>query len=236
MRSFLAAILVLFTFQHYLAQTDSIKQQRIDSLTLKLAADSAHNYRFKKLRPYANIDSRNSFVETNLTNLSGFQLGVIVNEYHTFGIGLYTLTRFSKKNSPFSAIAEFNRFGYINAFYEYFLLNKRYLEIDLPFEIGAGGFQAKLRDTTATGLNKIEKWFMPLGAGVKLIAKPIRWIGISTMVGYRYIPYKQNLIDYDGLYYSLGVWIDFRGIYRDIKYYGRIKKNYRRNVQAILLN
>ncbi|MBL7918961.1 MAG: hypothetical protein JNJ40_01525 [Bacteroidia bacterium] len=236
MRSFLAAIFVLFVFHSSIAQNDSIKKIKIDSLTQKLMADSAHNYRFKKIRPYANIDSRNSFVESNLTNLSGFQLGVIVNEYHTFGIGLYTLTKFSKKNSPFSAIAEFNRFGYINAFYEYFLLNRKHLEIDLPFEIGAGGFQAKLRDTTATGLNKIEKWFMPLGAGVKLIAKPIRWIGLSTMIGYRYIPYKQDLIDYDGLYYSLGVWVDFRGIYRDIKYYGRIKKKYRSDVDQILLN
>ncbi|MBA3680088.1 MAG: hypothetical protein H0W73_02710 [Bacteroidetes bacterium] len=236
MRYFLAVIIVLFLFENSFSQNDSIKKQKIDSLTKKLIVDSAHTYRFKKLRPYANIDSRNSFLTTNLTNLSGFQLGVIVNEYHTFGFGLYTLTKFSKTNTPLSAVSEFNRFGYINAFYEYFLLNRRYLEIDLPFEIGVGGFQAKLRDTSATGLSKIEKWFVPLGAGVKFIAKPVRWIGISSMIGYRYIPYKQSLLDYDGLYYSLGVWVDFRQIYRDIKYLGLQKKKYRRDVQQVLLN
>ncbi len=77
---------------------------------------------------------------------------------------------------------------------------------------------------------------MPLGAGAKFIVKHIRWVGISTMIGYRYIPYKQNLLDYDGLYYSLGIWVDFRQIYRDIKYYGVQKKRYRNKVKAILAN
>ncbi len=236
MRYFFAVILVLFLSGNLFSQSDSIKNQKIDSLSKKLMADSAHIYRFKKLRPYANIDSRNSFLTSNLTNLSGFQLGVIVNEYHTFGFGLYTLTKFSKTNTPLSAISEFNRFGYINTFYEYFLLNRKYFEIDLPFEIGIGGFQARLRDTTATGLSNISKWFVPLGAGVKFIAKPVRWIGLSSMIGYRYIPYKQSLLDYDGLYYSLGIWVDFRQIYRDIKYLGVRKKKYRKDVHDLLLN
>ncbi len=236
MRIFFAFIATLLFLQISFAQSDSLKKQKVDSLTKKLVLDSLHTYRFKKLRPYANVDSRNSFVTSNLTNLSGFQLGVIVNEYHTFGFGIYTLTKFSKSNSPLNAISEFNRFGYVNVFYEYFLLNKRYLEIDLPFEVGVGGFKANLRDTSATGLSKIEKWFVPLGAGVKFIVKPARWIGISSMIGYRYIPYKQNLLDYDGLYYSLGVWVDFRQIYRDIKYLGIQKKKYRRDVQNVLLN
>lgn len=236
MKFFILLISALLFFQISFAQNDSIKKHKIDSLTKKLAKDSLHTFRFKKLRPYANIDSRNSFNTTNLTNLSGFQFGVIVNEYHTFGFGLYTLTKFSKHNSPLNAISKFNRFGYVNTFYEYFLLNRRYLEIDLPFEIGVGGFKAQLRDTLATGLNNISKWFVPLGAGVKIIVKPVRWIGISSMIGYRYIPYKQNLLDYDGLYYSLGVWMDFRQIYRDIKYYGFQKKKYHEQVNAILLN
>lgn len=236
MRIFFAFITTLLFIQISFAQSDSLTKQKVDSLTKKLVLDSLHTYRFKKLRPYANIDSRNSFVPSNLTNLSGFQLGIIVNEYHTFGLGLYTLTKFSKSNSPLNAISEFNRFGYVNVFYEYFLLNRRYLEIDLPFEVGVGGFKANLRDTSATGISNISKWFVPLGAGVKFIVKPARWIGISSMIGYRYIPYKQNLLDYDGLYYSLGVWIDFRQIYRDIKYYDVQKKKYRRDVQNVLLN
>jgi hypothetical protein len=56
------------------------------------------------------------------------------------------------------------------------------------------------------------------------------------MISYRYIPYNQNLLDFDGLCYSLGIWVDFRQIYRDIKYYGVQKKRYRNKVKAILAN
>jgi hypothetical protein len=235
MRSFFTIIFVLFLFRSSFAQQYFTSKIKIDSLTKKLEVDSAHTYRFKKLRPYLNADSRNSFNPTNLTNISGLQYGVRVNEFHTFGIGLYTLSRFSTNNNPIQAIYKVDRLGYMNVFYEYILLNKRYYRITLPFEVGVGGFQGKSLDTLATRTS-ISKLFVPLGAAAKFVVKPVKWIGISTMIGYRYIPYKQNLIDYDGLYYSLGIWVDFRQIYRDIKYYGVQKKRYRRNVKAILAN
>lgn len=235
MRSFLSIIFVLFLLSPSFAQQYFTSKIKIDSLTKKLEADSAHTYRFKKLRPYLNADSRNSFNPTNLTNISGLQYGVRVNEFHTFGIGLYTLSRFSTNNTPIDAVSKINRLGYVNVFYEYILLNKKYYRVTLPFEVGAGGFQGRSLDTLST-YTYISKIFMPLGAGAKFIVKPIRWVGISTMIGYRYIPYKQNLLDYDGLYYSLGIWVDFRQIYRDIKYYGVQKKRYRSKVKAILAN
>ncbi|MDO9001219.1 MAG: hypothetical protein Q7W45_15755 [Bacteroidota bacterium] len=205
----------------------------IDSLTKKLEEDSAHTYRFKKLRPYLNIDSRNSFNRVNPTSFSGLQYGVRVNEFHTFGMGLYTLTKFSFNNTPIDAILKINRLGYINVFYEYMLLNKKYFRITFPFEIGVGGFQGQLQDTLSQGIN-ISKLIMPMGASAKFIVKPVRWFGISSMIGYQYIPYRQTLINYDGLYYSLGIWIDFRLIYRDVKYFKFQKKKYRRAVKSVL--
>jgi hypothetical protein len=233
MRFFLFVIQLFFLFQISLGQQYFRSKIILDSLKLKLEADSANTYRFKKLRPYLNIDSRNSFNRTNLTNISGLQYGVRVNEYHTFGFGLYTLSPFSNNNTPIDAIYKVNRLGYVNVFYEYILLNKKYYRITFPFEVGVGGFQGKSLDTLSTASN-ISKLFVPLGAGVKFIVKPIKWLGVSSMIGYRYIPYKQDLLDYDGLYYSLGIWIDFRQIYRDVKYYKFQKKRYRRNVNAVI--
>lgn len=235
MRFLVSLIFIFSIFQIVVAQQYIPSKIKIDSLTKKLEADSAHTYRFKKLRPYLNADSRNSFNPTNLTNISGLQYGVRVNEYHTFGIGLYTLSRFSTNNTPIDAIFKINSLGYMNLFYEYILLNKKYYRLSLPFEVGVGGFEGKSLDTLSTKTN-ILKLFVPLGAAAKFVVKPVRWMGISTMIGYRYIPYKQNLVDYDGLYYSVGVWVDFRQIYRDIKYYGVQKKRYRRQVKAILAN
>ena len=235
MRFLVSLIFIFSIFQIVVAQQYIPSKIKIDSLTKKLEADSAHTYRFKKLRPYLNADSRNSFNPTNLTNISGLQYGVRVNEYHTFGIGLYTLSRFSTNNTPIDAIFKINSLGYMNLFYEYILLNKKYYRLSLPFEVGVGGFEGKSLDTLSTKTN-ILKLFVPLGAAAKFVVKPVRWMGISTMIGYRYIPYKQNLVDYDGLYYSVGVWVDFRQIYRDIKYYGVQNKRYRRQVKSILAN
>ncbi|MBA2611107.1 MAG: hypothetical protein H0U95_03995 [Bacteroidetes bacterium] len=235
MRCFLATITALLFLQISFAQTDTLKKHKIDSLTLKLEQDSIHTFRFKKLRPYVNIDSQSSFKSSNHTIMGVYQAGVIVNEYHTFGLGFYNLTNFSKNNTSIDALYKVKQFSFVNIFYEYFLMNKRFLEIDTPFEIGVGGFQAQVNDSASNGIN-ISKLFVPLGAGVKFIVKPVRWIGLSSMIGYRYIPYKQNILGYAGFFYSFGVWIDFRQIYRDIKYYGVQKKRYRRSVNSILAN
>ncbi len=235
MRYFVSIVFVLSSFQFSFAQQYFTSKILIDSLTKKLEADSAQTYRFKKLRPYLNADSRNSFNPTSLTNISGLQYGLRVNEFHTFGIGLYTLSRFSTNNKLINAVSKINRLGYVNVFYEYILLNKKYYRVTLPFELGAGGFQRRLLDTLST-YTYTSKIFMPLGAGAKFIVKPIKWVGISSMISYRYIPYNQNLLDFDGLCYSLGIWVDFRQIYRDIKYYGVQKKRYRNKVKAILAN
>ena len=234
MKFLVSLIFIFLSFQISVAQQYFYSKAKIDSLTKKLEADSFKTYRFKKLRPYLNVDSRNSFNPTNLTNISGIHYGVRVYEYHTFGIGLYTLSRFSSNNTPIDAI-KINSLGYVNVFYEYILLNKKYYRVSFPFEVGAGGFQGQLLDSTSTRI-VISRLFMPLGAGAKFIVKPLKWIGISSMIGYRYIPYIQNILDYDGLYYSLGIWIDFRQIYRDTKYYGLQKTRYRRHVRTILSN
>jgi hypothetical protein len=83
-------------------------------------------------------------------------------------------------------------------------------------------------------IQKTSSLICPIGAGFKFIVKPIKWVGISSMIGYRYIYKKETFLNYDGLYYSIGLWLDFRQIYRDIKYYKIQKRNYKRQVNNIL--
>lgn len=235
MKFLILILLTFFSFSFYFCQIDSLKQIKIDSLKLILEKDSIHTYRFKKLRPYIDIDRRNSFSNKNPNDLSGLQLGVIVNEYHTFGFGLYTISKYAKNFNPINSIYKVNQFGYANVFYEYFLLNKKYFEIKLPFEIGIGGFKAQLKDSVAF-IQKTSSIIFPVGAAFKFIVKPIKWAGISSMIGYRYIYKKETFLNYDGLYYSIGIWLDFRQIYRDIKYYKIQKRNYRKQINNLLYN
>lgn len=235
---FFVALSLLFAFGYNsYTQTDSIRQHKIDSLTLKLQRDSLHTFRFKTLRPYGNIDNRNSFIKNRPANFNGYQLGVIVNEYHTFGIGFYRLNSATRINSPVKEGYKLRALRYNTVFYEYMLVNKRYFEVDLPFELGYGSYQVRYTDSAAAIYDKnIYPSFLPLSAGIKFIGKPVRWIGLSVMVGYRYFIEEKRILDFNNLFFPLGIWIDFRQVYRDIKYYGVQKKRYRRAVKELVTN
>jgi len=97
----------------YFSQVDSLKQKEIipeshqtisreqhrtiDSLTVQLKKDSAHIYRFQKLRPYLSIDNRNSFINNKPVNFKGIQFGVILHENQILALGFYAMSQNSKK-------------------------------------------------------------------------------------------------------------------------------------------
>jgi len=230
---FVSALLIILLAQLSFSQNHFLKKQKLDSLRAQLTADSVHTFRFKKIRPYGNIDNRNSFNKPS--NFTGYQLGVIVNEYHTFGLGLYYLN--SAPNASIATLRRgyrLSRLGYSTVFYEYLLYNKKHFEIDLPFEIGYGEYRARIVDTLNTKYNEgFVRSYLPLSAGVKFIARPIRWIGFSVMVGYRHFFEKKQVLDFNGFYFPLGVWVDLRQVYRDIKYYAFQKKRYKREVKKV---
>jgi hypothetical protein len=72
-----------------------------------------------------------------------------------------------------------------------------------------------------------------LGAATKIILKPVRWIGLSIMGGYRYVFEEKANLNLDGAYYSFGVWVDIRQIYRDIKFYGFQKRKYKMEIHKL---
>jgi hypothetical protein len=75
-----------------------------------------------------------------------------------------------------------------------------------------------------------------MGAGLQLVLKPFRWIGFCAAGGYRYVADKNVKTNFNGLYYSYGLWLDVRQIYRDIKFYGVIKKAHKHAVHEIMMN
>jgi hypothetical protein len=234
MKFFSVFLLLLFCLPVLLAQNDSIKQRKKDSLRLKLTNDSLHTYRFKKLRPYGNIDNRTSLLRKRPSNFNGYQLGFIVNEYHTFGVGFYRLNSATRLNSSVKAGYNLRSLNYNTVFYEYLLVNKKYFEIDLPFELGYGTYKARYSNNVGVDFSRnISSFFVPAGAGVKFVGKPVRWVGISLMAGYRYFIEKNSILDFNDLYFPIGIWVDFREIYRDIKYFGFQKKRYNRAIKSL---
>ncbi len=236
---------IIFLF-FFLSVSIFYSQTRLDSLKLKFKKDSAHTYRFKKIRPWLAIDQRNSWIKNAKglqrisVTINGLQLGVIIKEKHTVGLGFYTMNGTSQK--PVKISDGDNKITYQELLlkytmlnYQYVIVNTRFFELDLPLEVGIGRYIYNLKDETQTVLLWREAGPVKLtGGGVTIVLKPLKWIGLRGMAGYRIVALnKRTNLNFNGFYYSYGVWIDLRQIYRDIKFYGFIRPKYRKKVKAI---
>jgi len=218
------------------AQQIDPNQNAIDSLNKKLKQDSIHTYRPLRWRPYASYDKRNSFLRDLPVNYRGVQLGFIFKESHTMGIGGYEINQ--KANREIYATDNQNNdvsiniyLKYLTLFYQYRLINQRFFEIDIPIELGAGTSHVRVEKAIdGDFIENLNKPIFPIGGGLQLILKPVRWIGVSFMGGYRYVGETYKNLNFNGTYYSIGVWVDIRQIYRDIKFYGYQKREYRTQI------
>jgi len=214
------------------AQLDTVRERLIDSLTAKLKADSIHTFRPKNFRFYAHIDNRSSFVKPS--NFNGYQLGLKLYETHIFGLGFYRLNRAEDVSLAITNGYQLRSLNYNTIFYQKILRKERYYEVDFLLELGLGVYRARISDTIRADYNRqIMAGFIPMSSSIKFIAKPKRWFGISVALGYAKFLEKQNLLDFDGFYFPIGLWLDLRQVYREIKYYGFQKKRYRREVWKI---
>lgn len=114
------------------------------------------------------------------------------------------------------------------------IIDKRFFELDIPLEIGLGSYHISLEDTFAHKIITDKRGGVSLTAGgVNVILKPVKWIGVSGTAGYRLALDKNPNLNFSGAYYSVGLWIDLRQIYRDTRFYGFTRKNYRKHIKSL---
>jgi hypothetical protein len=223
------------------------KQLRTDSLKAKFQKDSAHTYRFKKVRPTIGIDQRNSWIKNERSDkripvsINGFQAGIILYEKHTIGIGLYNISEGSKKAVKLTDNNNVIRYEelyirYATLYYEYVIFDTRFFEMHMPIELGLGKYVYNLKDESRSQLLWQEQGPARIsGGGIEIILKPLKWVGVSGLAGYRFAALnKKTNLNLNGFYYAYGVWIDLRQVYRDIKFFGFQRPKYRKKVKAIL--
>lgn len=237
-------LFILVTIKVYTAsaQSDTIaktaKQFKIDSLSKKFKKDSSHLYRFQKVRPYLAIDNRNSFIKDVPVNVKGIQFGVILHERHTVAIGFYGINASASKNVKTKIGDEdvliTTKLNYMTLFYQFALIDKRYYEIDIPFEFGLGGFDIKATSQKdGRVLRDTKGGIIPFGTGLTFVFKPFKQIGISSTFGYRFVAQKYANLNFNGAYYSIGIWVDLRQCYRDTRFYGFMRPKYKKRVKRI---
>ena len=233
-KNYLILLLVLFHSSLFAQKITETQLQQCDSLRNKLKADSLHIYRFQKYRPYVNIDQRNSFIRNAPIKVNGIQLGTLVKEKHVIGLGGYAITTTSKQkvkikmNKNIDVHRELDM-NYLTFFYQYVAIDKRYFELDFQAEFGVGKFDLKLYDfKTNNLLISRSAGMLVSGVGPILVIKPLKWIGITGMAGYRFCFEKNTNLNFNGVFYSYGVWLDIRQIIRDVDYHLVKKRRYRK--------
>jgi hypothetical protein len=237
-------LLLLFFCTVSLAQ----KKREIDSLRTKLSKDSAHIYRYQKIRPVLRIDNRDSYIKNKFGSknvplyVNGIQLDVIYKVRHTIGVCGYTITNSSKfrelKDNSGTLTYQDLDLAYGTFYYQYAIISHRFFEVDLPLEVGLGKYHYYLKDDNKNPIPGHQEYdFMKLaGAGIKVILKPLRWVGLSVSGGYRLTWVAKNSdMDMNSFYSTFGIWVDLRQIIRDSRYYLIKRPKYRKQIRQLQL-
>lgn len=221
-----------FTVLSFAALSQDLKQQQIDTLNARFRKDSAEIFGFKKIRPFVNYHERNSIGNPKIVNFFGPQIGMLVKERHITGFGIYFSSPNTKKpvhviDETADALKKIN-ITYMTAFYQYILIQSRYVELHTPLETGYGVLKYTYSDLGGHTYKGGDHNFAMAAAGVQVIVKPLKWLGLSGICGYRAA--QETVIN--GYFYAVGVWIGLKPLLMDIKYLQR-KKTYRRDLKKV---
>jgi len=189
-------------------------------------------------RPQFRIDNRTIFSNKQLINISGFDAGVTLKEKLRVTLGYYSLSASnltSLNKSIGSVLYNANyrlNYGALNL--EFIYKNTRFFSLGMPVEIGFGQNTLKYKSTESETEAESNKGMVLLTYfGLSGTFKPIRWIGLKVSVGYKKTVFNQlKGLNFDGIYTSVGLAIDFREIIRDGRMYS-LKKRYRKNFNSI---
>jgi hypothetical protein len=210
-----------------------------DSLHTLLIKDSAHIYRFRKVLPMAAIDQRNSYINKTPVNINGFQIGVNLFEKHTLGLGFYSIigsTHHTKTVSDKNEVLNRNlNLSYMTIFYYYPIVDRRYWEFGFPVEAGGGVYKIDVTDQnnkSYKGYPKPDAGMFVFGTGLSLTIKPIRWLGLNGMAGFRKVSDSNPNLNLNGFFYCYGVVVYVHQITMDYKFYKK-KKAYQQALKMI---
>jgi hypothetical protein len=126
--------------------------------------------------------------------------------------------------------------GYVTLFYQYLLLDRRYIEIGVPLEIGAGNYHTTVTDSLGKNVrgftDTLKKGIVLFGGGLSIDFK-LKWIGFNVMGGYRLVSGSEpSHVNFNGFFYSYGLQIYFGEILKSFKLHER-RGSYIYNVNRI---
>lgn len=191
------------------------------------------------IKPTTDFDQRFSIIRDKQVSIWGQRIGILINEKFKVGVGGYFLNdrlksvKVYQDGTPESYLNRNLTFG--TMYIEPFFLRKTYYEFSIVIEAGLGRSYYEAYDSkTDNFIGSDKNLFFPTGAGLSLSLKlpatyhikPLRWIGINFLAGYRYDLFESVFqTDYDGLFYSISGALFLDRISDDYKEWKRKKRS-----------
>jgi hypothetical protein len=207
--------------------------------------DSIKIVKIKLIRPQVKFDNRINFYGRQGLPITGFDAGVLLAEKLRVTLGYYNMNNtlkdkeYAKNDTTFGTLIHLE-YGSINT--ELMYKDTRFLSLGLPLEIGAGVNTFRDKNITADKvLTTRSGALIFVNFGISATFKPMRFLGLKGIVGYRKMAYNQiKDFNFDGLFTSVGLNVDVHALSSAIKMF-RLKKKYHRgnnitNAVEILTN
>lgn len=206
------------------------KEDKLDSLKAAFMKDSAKIYRHANVGLILASDKRNTFIHTDTKTpvpLVGGQIGLAIDK-HSIGIGGYYI----KMSHPVTSDLDAKKhetvaltMSYGTLFYEYQFVERRFWEIGVPIEIGAGSYQTLVMDSSGTKRDPafkdtLKRGILLLGAGINIDFKLLKWIGFNFMGGYRLVGGNEpNKVNFNGVFWSAGLHFFLGEFIREFRFH-----------------
>lgn len=217
------------------AQKDSTRSNKPYFDTIRYSPanfirDSLAIVRVKVARPQFRFDNRNIYFQGQMIAVGGYDAGFLLNNKLRVTLGYYRLVDNLSRYDLTIDGKEYDRrlklnYGSVNTEFQY--LNRRFFSLGMPLEFGFGKNASHYKLTPdAADYQKQSGFVIVTDFGLSGTFKPIRWVGIRAVVGYRKTVVNQvDDFRFDGIFTSVGLNIDFHEITKDFKMY-RLMKRY----------
>jgi hypothetical protein len=199
--------------------------------------DSIYIMRVKLVRPQLRGDNRNLFYKNQIITINGLDAGVLLRDKLRLTLGYYATVNNLKDDRKVVNGVDWERqlkLQYIGFNTEIIYKNTRFLTLGLPVEFGYGRNSLQyINSLTKEAEIKESSGIFLTDFGLSMTFKPIRWIGVKGVVGYRKTLFNQvSNFHFDGPFASIGLNADIREVIKDVQMF-KLKKKYKKNLNSM---
>ncbi|MES2761162.1 MAG: hypothetical protein V4677_03105 [Bacteroidota bacterium] len=193
--------------------------------------------RVKLVRPQLRGDNRNMIYMGQVLTINGLDAGILLRDKIRLTLGYYSLNNNINAHKKIIDGTEWDRqfrLQYIGFNTEFIYKNTRFISFGLPVEFGYGKNSLQYINTLTYETKYRESGNILLtDFGLSMTFKPIRWIGIKGVIGYRKALYNAiPNFHFDGVFASVGLNGDVREVIKDFQMY-KLKRKYKKNLNKV---